>query len=199
MKVFFDFLPLLLFFAALRWGDIFVATAVVIAASLLQVGVLVLLKRRVDTMLWVSLGTVVVFGGATLLLHDKTFVMWKPTVLYWLFAVALAGSLLLFRKNLIRSMLSEHVEVPAPIWTRLNWAWVAFFSLMGIANYLVAFVVSPEYCADIPAPAERERCIENAWGTFKVFGATGLMFVFVLAQALYLARHMPKDGTTEAS
>ena len=90
-------------------------------------------------MLWASLAIIVVFGGATLLLQDETFIKWKPTVLYWLFGVVLAGSALLFRRNLIRAMLSEQMRCPTPVWSRLNWSWVGFFAFMGAVNLYVAF------------------------------------------------------------
>jgi intracellular septation protein len=176
MKFLFDLFPVILFFAAFKLAGIYVATATAIAATFLQIGILALLKRKIDTMLWVSLAIIVVFGGATLLLHDETFIKWKPTVLYWLFALALAVSALAFGKNLIRAMLSAQVEVPEPVWARLNWSWAAFFAFMGVANLLVAY----NFATDM-------------WVNFKLFGATGLMLVFVLLQAVYLARHMPED------
>jgi intracellular septation protein len=176
MKFLFDLFPVLLFFAAFKMADIYVATAVAIGATFLQIGILALLRRKIDTMLWVSLGIIVVFGGATLVLHDETFIKWKPTVLYWLFAAALAGADLLFRRNLIRSMLGEQVRVPDPVWRKLNWSWVGFFAFMGAANLLVAFNFSTDQ-----------------WVNFKLFGGTGLMLLFVVAQAAFLARHMQED------
>jgi len=176
MKFLFDLFPVILFFAAFKMADIYVATAVAIGATFLQIGILALLRRKIDTMLWVSLGIIIVFGGATLVLHDETFIKWKPTVLYWLFAAALAGADLLLRRNLIRSMLGEQVRVPDPVWRKLNWSWVAFFAFMGAANLLVAFNFSTDQ-----------------WVNFKLFGGTGLMLLFVVAQAAFLARHMQED------
>src|SRR6478609_7937750 len=134
MKFLFDLLPVVLFFVAFKLADIYVATAVAIATTVMQVAWLKLRGRRVPGMLWASFAIIVVFGGATLLLQDETFIKWKPTVLYWLFGTVLAGSALLLRKNLIRSMLAAQVELPEPIWARLNWSWVAFFAFMGVAN-----------------------------------------------------------------
>src|SRR3954469_3170789 len=131
MKFLFDLLPVVLFFVAFKIAGIYVATSVAIAATLLQVAWLKFRKRRVHGMLWTSLGVIVVFGGATLLLQDETFIKWKPTVLYWLFGIVLAGSLTLFRKNPLHLMLAEQMRLPEPIWTRLNWSWVAFFLVMG--------------------------------------------------------------------
>jgi|SRR3954469_18780517 len=172
MKFLFDFLPLLLFFVAIQVWDIYVATAVAIGATVLQVGWLLARGRKVHSMLWASLAIIVVFGGLTLYLRDKTFILWKPTVLYWLFGAVLAGGALAGR-NLLRALLAEQMTLPERVWARLNWAWVAFFALMGVANLYVAFNYS-----------------EKVWATFKVFGATGLMFLFVVGQSLVLARYV---------
>jgi intracellular septation protein len=172
MKLLFDLFPVLLFFIAFQWWGIFVATAVAIAASCAQIGWLALRGRKIDRMLWASLAIIVVFGGLTLVLRDKTFIQWKPTVLYWLFGAVLAGGALGGR-NLIRSMLSEQVQLPEPVWTRLNWSWVAFFAFMGAANLYVAYNFS-----------------ESAWVNFKLFGGMGLMLAFVVAQAALLARYV---------
>jgi intracellular septation protein len=173
MKFLFDLLPVVLFFAAFKLWDIYVATAVAIAATFVQVGWLKLTKRRVEPMLWASLGIIAVFGGATLLLQDETFIKWKPTVLYWLLGAVLAGAALLFRRNLIRSMLSEQVQLPETVWSRLNWSWIGFFAFMGGANLYVAY----NYSTDL-------------WVNFKLFGGTGLMLVFVVVQALFLAKYV---------
>jgi len=173
MKFLFDLLPVILFFVAFKLADIYVATGVAIAASFAQVGWLKLRKKRVEPMLWASLAIIAVFGGATLLLQDETFIKWKPTVLYWMFGLVLAAAALLFRRNLIRAMLSEQVQLPEPIWSRLNWSWIGFFAFMGAANLYVAY----NYSTDL-------------WVNFKLFGGMGLMLLFVVAQALFLARHI---------
>jgi len=173
MKFLFDLLPVILFFVAFKLADIYVATGVAIAASFAQVGWLKLRGKKVEPMLWASLAIIAVFGGATLLLQDETFIKWKPTVLYWMFGVVLAGAALLFRRNLIRAMLSEQVQLPEPIWSRLNWSWIGFFAFMGAANLYVAY----NYSTDL-------------WVNFKLFGGMGLMLLFVVAQALFLARHI---------
>jgi intracellular septation protein len=177
MKFLFDLFPVLLFFVAFKLADIYVATGVAIAASLLQVAWLKLRRQRVEPMLWASLAIIVVFGGATLVLQDETFIKWKPTVLYWLFGMVLAGAALVFRRNLIRSMLSEQVKLPEPMWARLNWSWVGFFAFMGAANLYVAY----HYPTDL-------------WVNFKLFGGMGLMLLFVVVQALFLARYMEEKS-----
>src|SRR5215510_10982585 len=110
--------------------DIYVATAVAIGATVLQIGALAVLGRKIDTMLWASLGIIVVFGGATLVLHDETFIKWKPTVLYWLFGVVIAGAALAFKKNLIRAMMGQPLELPDFVWDRLLAIWIGFFVVM---------------------------------------------------------------------
>ena len=173
MKFLFDFFPVILFFVAFKVADIYVATGVAIAATFVQVGWLKLRGRRVEPMLWASLAIIAVFGGATLVLQDETFIKWKPTVLYWLFGAVLALSALVFRRNLIRAMLSEQMQLPDPVWARLNLSWVGFFVFMGAANLWVAYTFSTDL-----------------WVNFKLFGGMGLMLLFVVAQALFLARYV---------
>jgi len=119
-----------------------------------------------------------VFGGATLLLRDETFIKWKPTVLYWLFALVLSGSVLLFRKNLLRAMLKSQVVLPESVWTRLNWSWAAFFAAMGAANIYVAYSFPTDF-----------------WVNFKLFGGVGLMLLFVIAQAFFLSKYIEEGGS----
>jgi intracellular septation protein len=173
MKFLFDLFPVVLFFVAFKVAGIYAATAVAMAATLLQVGWLKLRGKRVHPMLWASLGIIGVFGGATLFLQDETFIKWKPTVLYWLFGVVLAVAAVVFRRNLIRMMLSEQVQLPEPIWGRLNWSWVGFFAFMGAANLYVAY----NYSTDL-------------WVNFKLFGGMGLMLLFVLIQSAFLAKYV---------
>jgi len=173
MKLLFDVFPVLLFFVAFKLYGIYTATAVAMGASFLQIGWLWLRGRKIDTMLWVSLGVITVFGGATLILENETFIKWKPTVLYWLFGSVLAVSALVFRKNLVRSMMEQQVSLPDEVWARLLVSWIGFFAVMGTLNLYVAY----NYSTD-------------AWVNFKLFGGIGLMLVFVLLQALVLARHV---------
>ncbi len=177
MKFLFDLFPVLLFFVAFKVADIYVATGVAIAATIAQVAWLKVKGRKVDPMLWISLAIIVVFGGATLAFHDETFIQWKPTVLYWLFAAVLAGGALLFRRNLIRMLLGDKLEMPEAAWSRLNWSWVGFFAVMGLANLYVAYNFSTD-----------------AWVNFKLFGGMGLMFLFVLAQGAFLAKYVEEKG-----
>lgn len=177
MKFLFDLFPVLCFVAAYWAADIYVATVVAIAATVAQVAWLRLRRRPIEPMLWASLTLILVFGGLTLALQERLFIMWKPTVLYWLFAAVLAVSAAVFDRNLIRALMSKELRLPDPVWERLNWSWVAFFALMGVANLLVAYHFS-----------------EATWVQFKLFGGIGLMLLFVLAQALVLARHLEQAG-----
>src|SRR3954466_4300016 len=127
MKFLFDLLPVICFFIAFKFWGIFTATAVAIATTLLEVAYVKARGRKVDTMLWVSLSIIVVFGGATLWLHDETFIKWKPTVLYWMFGAILLVSDLLLRRNLIRAMMEKQLTLPASVWRNLNLSWALFF------------------------------------------------------------------------
>lgn len=173
MKFLFDLFPVILFFVAYKLADIYVATAVAIVATLGQIGWVWYRHRKVEQMLWVSLGIILVFGGATLLLHDETFIKWKPTVLYWLFAAALIVAEAVFGKNLIRTMMSAQIELPESVWPKVNWSWAGFFAVMGLLNIYVAYHFSTD-----------------VWVDFKLFGGMGLMFVFVFAQAFVLAKYI---------
>ena len=181
MKFLFDLFPIILFFVAFKFYGIYVATAVAMAATVGQIAWVWLRHRKVEPMLWVSFAVIGVFGSATLLLQDETFIKWKPTVLYWLFAAALAIASIAFRRNLIRAMMGKQMQLPDAAWTRLLWSWVGFFTCMGAANLYVAF----NFSTDI-------------WVNFKLFGGMGLMFAFVIAQALFLARYMERDAAGAA-
>ena len=177
MKFLFDMFPIILFFVAFKLYGIYEATAVAIAASVVQIGWVWFRHRKVEPMLWVSLGVIVVFGGATLYLQNEAFIKWKPTVLYWLFAAALGIGALVFKKNLIRAMMEKQMSLPEPVWARVLLSWIAFFAVMGVLNLYVAF----NYSTD-------------TWVNFKMFGGMGLMLIFVLGQAVMLAKHIDQKN-----
>lgn len=176
MKQILDLLPILLFFIAYKVYDIFVATAVAIAASVVLIAWLKLRARKVDTMQWVGLGIIVVFGGMTLLFQDETFIKWKPTVLYLAFAAVLLFARLFSGKNLISLVMGGQVALPAAQWAQLNWAWILFFTVMAALNIFVAYSFSTD-----------------TWVNFKLFGTTGMTLVFVLGQALWMSRYIQED------
>jgi intracellular septation protein len=179
MKFLFDLFPVILFFVAyVATDDIYVATAVAIVASIGQVAYVWIKHRKVDTMLWVSLALIVVMGTLTLVLHDKRFIMWKPTLLYWLMAIGCIVSMLGFKKNPLKSIMGKQLQLPAKVWTKLNWSWAGFFAFMGVINLYVALNFS-----------------EVAWVRFKMFGGTGLMLAFVVLQALLLAKYVDSEET----
>jgi intracellular septation protein len=180
VKLLFDFFPVILFFIAFKLSDIFVATGVAIAATVLQIGWVLVRRKKVSNMQWMSLVIIVLFGGATLVLHDETFIKWKPTVLYWLAATAfLVG--LAFRTNLIKALMAEGLTLPEPIWTRLCVAWGVFFLFTGALNLWVAYNFSTA-----------------AWVNFKLFGGFGLIFAFVIAQALWLSKYVQEEPAKAA-
>jgi len=174
-KFLFDLFPLLLFFLAYRYADIYTATAVAMAAAIAQIVWLKLRRQRIETTHWINLTVIVVFGGATLLFQSDTFIKWKPTVLYWVFGGALLGSQLILRRNLIQRLLESQVALAESTWTRLNLIWAGFFVFAGALNLYVAF---------------SGHFSEAQWVNFKVFGLMGLLLVFVIAQALWLGRHV---------
>jgi intracellular septation protein len=149
---------------------------VVIVATLAQILYIKLRGHKVDTMLWVSLGLVTVLGGATIWFHNEEFIKWKPTGLYWVMGLAFLGSQWLFNKNLLQTLMGTQLELPRPVWNRLNLAWVAFFAFMGALNLWVAFNFSTD-----------------TWVNFKLFGGMGLMLVFTVAQGIYISRHVQPE------
>ncbi len=199
MKILFDLFPVILFFAVFKLAGsnpdtaqavaayiaypadpqhlpVLLATATAILATLLQILWVRLKHGKVDTMLWISFAIIVVFGGATLLLHDEAFIKFKPTALYWLFAFILLFSNILFKKNLIRSLMEEKMRVPDHIWSGLNLSWIGFFIGLGILNLYVAW-----------------NFATDTWVNFKLFGATGIMFVFIILQTVIISKHIEPD------
>jgi intracellular septation protein len=222
MKFLVDFFPILLFFVAYKVYDIYIATAVAIAASVVQVGWLRLRHRRTETMHLVTLGLLVVFGGLTILLQDRTFIMWKPSIVNWLFAAAFLATQFIGERPLVQRMMGHAISVPTQIWRRLNLMWVLFFVLSGLANLVVASgyfaaehallaatglaEIDLESCAqemggeELLALCEEARDRESTWVDFKLFGMMGITILFVVAQAFYLARHirdLPETAETD--
>jgi intracellular septation protein len=173
MKVFFDLFPVILFFIGFKLYNIFVATAIAIGATIAMIIYSKLRHGKVEKMLLINGVIISILGGITLILHDKTFIMWKPTVLYWLMAVVLLISNYFLKKNLIEKMMGKMLNPPQYIWTRLNLIWVAFLIVMGILNLYVAFSFT-----------------EEAWVNFKLFGVTSMMFIFMIVQTLLLKDYL---------
>ena len=198
MKLLFDLFPVILFFASFKYSEknpetaaawvasllgsaavdikqapILLATVVVIAATVAQIAWVHFRHGKVDKMLWISLGLVVVFGGLTLAFQNEAFIKWKPTILYWVFAVSLAFSALILKKNPMKAMLGEQLTLPEPVWSKVNLSWIAFFAVMGVLNLVIAF--------NFPT---------DTWVNFKLFGGMGLMLVFVLGQGMLLSKYI---------
>jgi len=184
MKLLFDFLPLLIFFAAFKFYDIYTATAVAIVATLAQVSVWWLKHRRFEPAHLVTLAAIVVFGGLTIALRDEAFIKWKPSIVNWIFAAAVLGSLVVGKKSALEYLMGKQLRLPAAVWRNLNLAWGAFFVLLGALNVYVAFYHNP--AADAAARTQ-------TWVNFKVFGLTGLTVAFVLLQFAFLAKHLPQE------
>lgn len=210
MKLLLDFLPILLFFGTFKYaeahkgwaadfatqhfgflvaggkvgpdeGPVMLATIVVIVATMAQVAWIKLRGRKVDFMLWLSLALVVVLGGLTIWFRSETFIKWKPSGLYWAMGLSFWASQALFGRNLLRLMLGEQLALPDAVWRRLNFAWIAFFAMMGLLNLWVAYSFSTD-----------------AWVNFKLFGGIGLMLLFTLAQGLYLSRYIEDEPPAPA-
>jgi intracellular septation protein len=175
MKLLFDFFPILLFFITYKFFDIYAATAVAIGASFLQVGISWFKTRKIELMHIVTLGIIVVFGGATLYLQDELFIKWKPTVINWLFGIAFLASQLFGERTIIERMMSANLTLPQPVWRRMNLSWALFFIVLGSVNVFVVYTFDTD-----------------TWVNFKLFGMLGLTFVFVLLQSVYLSRHIPE-------
>jgi intracellular septation protein len=176
MKLLADFFPIILFFAAFKFAGIYVATGVAIVATVAQIAWLRYTRGKVEPIQWVSLAIIVAFGGATIALHDETFIKWKPTILYWVMGATLAAGQLVLRKNLLKSVMGSQLELPEAAWRAMTWSWISFFALMGAINLWVAFHFDT-----------------NTWVNYKLFGGMGLMVVFVLGQAVYLSKHMKTE------
>src|SRR4051794_38020089 len=180
MKLLLDFFPIILFFVAFKFAGIYVATGVAIVATVIQIAWLRHSTGKVEPMQWVSLAVIVLFGGATIALHNDTFIKWKPTVLYWLMGGALLAGQVFFRKNLLKSLMGSQLVLPDPVWRVTNWSWIVFFSVLGALNLWVAFNFDTD-----------------TWVNFKLFGGMGLMVLFILGQAVYLGRHIKTEEAGE--
>jgi len=178
MKFLFDFFPILLFFIAYKVFGIYTATAVAIAAALLQVGLYWLKHHRFENMHLITLALIIVFGGATLLLKDEMFIKWKPTVLNWLFGLAFLCSHFIGKQPLVQRMMGNAVELPQPIWIKLNLCWTLFFLTVGIINLYIVYHFDTD-----------------TWVNFKLFGIIGLTLAFIIGQSLYIARFIKPDNT----
>ena len=175
MKILLDFLPIVLFVAAYKFYNIYVATGVLMAATVVQMAVVYLIDRRLQTMQKVTLALILLFGTLTLVLQDDRFIKWKPTVLYGAMALALAVALWILKKNYLKLLLGSQMELPDGVWMRLNVAWVIYCAFMSAINAYVVLNFSTE-----------------AWVEFKLWGYA-FPLVFLVAQGIYIAPHLKND------
>lgn len=203
-KFLFDLFPVLMFFITLKiaektasagviLADIFttlglaiavkpnlipimLATMAVIVASIIQIVWVKVRHGKVDKALILSAGLVVVLGSMTLYFQNDAFIKWKPTILYWAFALVLVSADFFWKKNFIKVMMEKSMHLPETVWKTLNFSWAVFFVCLGLLNLYVAF----NYSID-------------TWASFKLFGTTGIMFVFIIAQTLMLSKYLPSE------
>jgi intracellular septation protein len=192
VKQLIDFIPLFLFFIVykvpaatfqlagypLTVGDIYSATKVLIASSVIVYGILFLTQRKLEKSQWLTLIACLVFGSLTLAFHSETFLKWKAPAVNWIFALVFAGSHFIGRL-LIKRIMGHALTLPEPVWVRLNIAWIAFFLVCGAANLFVAFT------------------FERFWVDFKVFGSLGMTLLFLVGQGIYLSRHLHDKPASE--
>jgi intracellular septation protein len=182
MQALYDLLPVLAFFVAYKLADIYVATGVLIVATMLQVGIQWVRTRTVSRMVLISAGLVLVFGGATLLIHDELFIMWKPTVLYVLFGVALLASQWFTPKPIVQRLLEHQLTTDGRTWRITNAGWAVFFFVLAGVNYVFVHGFTHS-----PAGSAAQKSWESAWATWKL-ATIGVVFAFALLQGLWLAR-----------
>lgn len=180
MQLLFDFFPVIAFFATYKLtGDLFTATAVIIVAVIAQTAIQWFRFRKVSSMALISGVLVLVFGGLTLLIHDKAFIQWKVTVVNWLFALGFLASHFIGDKVMIQRMMGEQLQLEPALWRRLNLAWIGFFTALGAINLYVAYNYS-----------------EATWVDFKLYGMIGLTAAFAIGQGLWLANKLPPETST---
>lgn len=180
MKLLFDFFPLVLFFAAFKIYDIYVATGVAVVASVGQVLWLRFSGRPVEAMHWITLAAIVLLGGATIIIHDDVFIRWKPTVVYWIFSLILLGTHFIGDKTAAERLMGSKMEMPGRVWKQMNLSFAVFTLFMGFLNLYVAFV----YGADLDPDVQREH-----WVNFKVFGTLIITFLFMFGVMLAVSKH----------
>ncbi len=181
MKLLFDLFPLLVFFAAFKLYDIYVATAAAILATLIQVAIFWLRHRRFETMHLVTLAILCLFGGMTIVFQNDAFIKWKPSIINWIFSLIIFGMLVFARKSALEYVMGGQLTLPPPVWRQVNIAWGLFFLFIGALNLYIAFYYNPG--------ASAEARLET-WVNFKVFGLLGLTLVFSVLQMLFIFKHI---------
>jgi intracellular septation protein len=182
MQLLVDLFPIILFFTVYMVnGSIYLATAALMGAMVLQIAFQWFRHRTVSKMLLISGAVVILFGSATLILRNPIFIEWKPTIANWLFAAAFIGSRYLGEKTLIERMLGESVEMPKSAWRQLNWIWVVSFFLLGAINIYVVYNYSVA-----------------TWVKFKLISIIVFTVVSMLITAAWIWKHLPKEPQNES-
>ena len=194
MKQLAEFLPIALFFIVYQFNGesielagweytfdgIFSATAVLMAATVVQVALTWALTRRLEKrLIWLFLA-VMVFGGATLVFRNQMFIQWKPTIFNWALALAFGASQFVGDKNLMERTLGSQIHLPKPIWTKLNLLWVSNFLVVGTLNIVVAYAYS-----------------EDTWVSYKLYSAIGFTLVLTILTALLISPHLKEQPAEE--
>lgn len=176
MALILEYLPIIAFFVFYKLADIYVATGVLMAGTVLQLIGLKLLKHPLTTRHWIILAVVMVFGGVTLLLRDDWFIKLKVSIVYLAIAVMLLGGLLWKKRSPLQAMLGKDIQLPAQAWKRLTYAWVIFCAALAALNLYIA-----------------EFWSQEAWVNFKVFGILGITLVFTIGTGVYMYRHAEQE------
>lgn len=181
MKLLLDFLPILIFFGAYKaTGNLITATTVLIPVTVIQVAAVYLLTKKLEKMALITLALVIILGGLTILFNDGWFIMWKPTVVNWLFALAFLCSHFIGPKPIVERILSQAIALDSGRWLKLSYAWILFFTVSGILNLIVAYQFS-----------------QDTWVNFKLFGLLGLTIIFLIIQGIWIAKfgkEIPEEG-----
>ena len=208
MKLLFDLFPVALFFGVFKWAEshkdaahglvlqymgallpgggnpetspAMLATVLCMAAALFQIAYLLVRRRKIDGMLWLTVVTIAVLGSLTVYFDNADFIKWKPTILYWSFALCLIVGHFVFKNNLMQQAMEAQMKLPEPIWAKVNLLWMGFFIVIGLLNLFVAFVLFKNNF--------------SAWVNFKVFGITGIFFTFIIVQMLFLSKYILEEG-----
>jgi intracellular septation protein len=190
MKQLIEFLPIALFFIVYQlkgesialggweytFDGIFSATAVLMAATVVQVIISYAFTRELEKrLLWLLLA-VLVFGGATLVFRNQMFIQWKPTIFNWVLALAFGLSGFFSDKNLMERTLGSQIHLPKPVWKKLNLLWVSNFAIVGALNLVVAYGYS-----------------EDTWVSYKLYSAIGFTVVLTILTALLISPHLKED------
>jgi intracellular septation protein len=190
MKQLAEFVPIALFFIVYQlngqsvalggweytFDGIFSATAVLMAATVLQVvGTYAVTREFEKRLIWLLLA-VMVFGGATLIFRNQMFIQWKPTIFNWALAIAFGGSQFVGDKNLMERTLGSQIHLPKIVWTKLNLLWVCNFAIVGSLNLVVAYNFS-----------------EEAWVSYKLYSAIGFTLLLTILTALLISPHLKED------